>query len=156
LTDLPAVQAIINALKRQLEAQPALESVNFFSVPNYEPPTFAGQPVCHIFSNGRDAEEFASAKRYASTLRIAILLMQPSPEQRNEDRAIHRWEEIIEDAIIADLQMRTAKTANLLPANVAVDELSVLGADYSKTTEGMLVVDELIMDVQCKYVRVVQ
>ncbi len=155
-TKLPAPQAIINAIVALLKSNKVLATkLEFFSIPHYEQRTM-NQPICHVFARTRDVEEFASAKRYESTMRLGILIMQPQPEQRSKDRVIHVYEQLVEDTIINNFQLTTQKEAGLLPDNVAVDEISVLGADYQTREDDQLIVDELLMDIQVQYVRVVQ
>jgi len=150
VVDRPSVQAVINAMVQLFKDDSQLESLEFYQTPHYQPVTM-GHPICHIFPTRRVAGEFASPKRYRYDLEAAIVIMMPQAEQNSSDRALHRYEELIEDNILRNQQIPLGN----LPADVSWLQTKIDSIDYMAMEDDTLVVDSLVFSLTISYTRVV-
>lgn len=146
-------QVIVNVILDLLKADTKLKQINWYPLPRLRSQSRRLEPPFgHIYHLSSDEREFATARRFITDTIIAIDILTPVDDPDSQDREIHKLQNLVKNIIRANPSIRNGTSG--LPANLSIEQMKYLGADYGIDSFDEMAVDEIILQVEVSYVEV--
>lgn len=144
-------QHVLNAFADKiLREDIGFDGFSIHTVPRYNPASMK-PPFIHVTADDTTYNDLGYQDIYSYVLKISLVMVIPHHQIQNRNRSVHRWEEIIQDSMIANRQV------DLREHGLRMEQWNINKAWYILEPEDLQLrgIDSLLMDITAKYDRTV-